>query len=195
MSDLLNNIKILLDEAIASENNTMNVYISLTTAYGGLPNEKSKDVAGLYVQNFFPAIQDIKNRITELENERFHIVSKIAKNAISRWNEAIKKIPRKNEFDLEGIKTWYISNYEMLPEPTEVHKALFREEAARLLDSGFYLAFNTNRGVGRVIVADGGFVIELPRHMKKTQIEKATLDEVLDWIIHFYENGDVNSSD
>ena len=190
MSDLLKNIKTLLDEAIVSEKNTMNTYVKLTKAYEGLQNEKAKDVAGLHVQNFFPAMQDIKDRITEMETERFHIVSKIAKNAISRWKEAIKKIPQKDESDdesdLKGIDTWHVSNCEMVPNFTDIHNPLFREEAARLIDAGFDLAFNTDHGVGRIIVADNGFVIELSRYMKTTQIEKTTLDEVLDWIVYFY---------
>lgn len=189
MSDLLNNIKTFLDEAIVSEQNTMDIYIKLTKAYEELPNEKSKDIAGLYVQNFFQAIRDIKNRKAELENERFHITSRIAKNAISRWNEAIKKIPQKDESDLEGIYTWHVSNYEMVPNFTDIHHPLFRKEAVRLVGAGFDLAFNTDRGVGRIIVENNEFIIELSQYMKKTQIQKGTLDEVIDWIVCFYDGG------
>jgi hypothetical protein len=208
MSDLLKNINILLDEAIASEYSSLNVYVRLTEAYEGLENEKFADVVGLRKPNFFSVVIDKKNWIDELKNIKFHIESKISLDNIkchieskmsdkdrrdleykeSRWKESIGKIHQKDEFALEGIETWYISNYEMIPNYADVQTPLFREEARKLVASGFNLGFNCSNGTGSVFATDCGFVIELWQHMKKTAICKGTLDEVVDWIIHFYDH-------
>jgi len=109
---------------------------------------------------------------------------------INKWDEAIKKIPQKDEFELEGIESWHISKCEMIPNSTDIHSQLFREEAIKLIASGFDLAFNTGHGVGNIRVVDNGFTIELWQNKKKTEIHKNTLNNVLDWIISFYKDGD-----
>jgi hypothetical protein len=53
MTELLNTIDGLLENAIESEHNLMNIYARLTRAYDGLGNEKFADVAGLKKPNFF----------------------------------------------------------------------------------------------------------------------------------------------
>jgi hypothetical protein len=107
-------------------------------------------------------------------------------NMANKWEESIKKIPQKDEFELEGIKTWHINHSEMIPNSEYIHEQLFREEAVKLLAKGFDLAFNDDNGVGSIHVTDDGFDIELWQYYKKKVIHKKTLDEVLDWIIYFY---------
>ena len=107
---------------------------------------------------------------------------------MNTWNESIKKIPRKDEFELEGIKNWHICHFEMIPNGGGIHEQLFREEAFKLLSSGFNLAINTEKGVGSIHVLKDGFMIELWQYNKKKEIYKKTLDEILDWIIYFYES-------
>ena len=106
----------------------------------------------------------------------------------NKWKESIKKIPQKDEFELEGIKNWHINNFEMIPNSDGMHEPLFREEAVKLLATGFDLAINDENGVGSILVANDGFDIELWQYNKKKVIHKKTLDEVLDWIIYFYDN-------
>ena len=110
-------------------------------------------------------------------------------NMTNKWKEAIKKIPRKDEFELEGIKNWHISHRsEMIPNSAGIHEQLFREEAVKLLAAGFDLAINAEHGTGSIFVKNDGFVIELWQYNKKKVIYKKTLDEVLDWIIYFYDH-------
>lgn len=106
----------------------------------------------------------------------------------NKWEDAIKKIPQIDEYELEGIKHWRISDFEMIPIYDGIHEKSFREEAARLIDAGFNLAINTENGVGSVLVRDDGFTIELWQYNNKRLIHKASLDEVLDWVIYFYDN-------
>jgi len=195
MSDLLNSINILLAEAIASENDTINIYARLEKAYEGLGNEKFTDVAGLHKPNLFVFIRNIKTSMEELNNLKFAIESRIAdkdkkesKDRTNKWNESIKKIHQNDEFTLEGIETWHISRYEMNPNSKDMHSPLFREEAVKLIASGFNLAFNFSHGTGSIHATDNWFTIELWQYMKKTEICKNTLDEVLDWLIYFYDN-------
>lgn len=108
-------------------------------------------------------------------------------NMINKWEESIKKIPQKDEFELEGIKTWHINHFEMIPNSDGIHEPLFREEAAKLLAAGFDLAINDDNGVGSIIVTKNGFEIELWQYNKKKVIYKKALDEVLNWIIYFYD--------
>jgi hypothetical protein len=194
MSDLLKNIDIMLNEAIASEINTLNIYAKLTEAYERLGNEKHIDVAGLYKPNFFTYMTYIKAHLGELENIKFHVESNMtdkdkrdSENMVSRWNASIKKIPQKDEFSLEGIETWHISHYEMYPNYADIHRPLLKEEAVKLIVSGFSLAFNCSNGTGSILVADNGFAIELWQYMKKTTICKETLDSVLEWMASLYE--------
>jgi len=80
MSELLNNIKGLLDEAIESEHNLMNIYARLTRAYDGLGKEKFADVAGLKKPNFFTFIREGKVNKEELENIKFAVETQIKNN-------------------------------------------------------------------------------------------------------------------
>lgn len=106
----------------------------------------------------------------------------------NKWEDAIKKIPQIDEYELEGIKNWHISCFGMIPNSGDIHEKSFREEAAKLLDAGFNLAINTEKGVGSIITTDDGFTIELWQNKNKKFIHKETLDEVLDWVIYFYDN-------
>lgn len=194
MSDLLKKIDIMLNEAIASEINTLNIYARLTEAYEGLGNEKHVDVAGLYKPNFFTYMTYIKAHLGELENIKFHVESNMTdkdkrdlENVMSMWKASIKKIPQKDEFSLEGIETWHISHCEMNPNYADIHSPLLKEEAVKLIASGFSLAFNCSNGTGSIIVTDDGFTIELWQYMKKTVMHKETLDDVLEWVVYLYE--------
>lgn len=194
MSELLKNIKTMLDVAIASENYTMKIYVNLIKAYEELGDEKFRDVAGLYKPNIYLFIRDIKNHMEEIDKIKFPIDLRIAdidkeemQKKINKWKESIKKIPEKDEYSLEGIETWHISQYEMNPNYPDIHRQLFRDEAKKLIASGFDLAFNTDKGTGSIRTTDNGFRIELWQYMKKTEIGEHTLDDVLDWLIHFYE--------
>lgn len=149
MSDLLKNINTLLDEAIVSERKSLSIYAKLTEACKGLVDEKFTDVAGLHRPNFFVSMIDIKNRIGELENIKFAVESVMAdkdrrdsQNKENKWKESTEKIPQKDEFMLEGIETWHISQFEMNPNYADMHNPLLREEARKLVASGFSLAFN-----------------------------------------------------
>lgn len=106
----------------------------------------------------------------------------------NKWEDAVKKIPQKDEFELEGIKTWHINHFEMIPNSSDIHEPLFKEDAVKLLGAGFDLAINDQNGVGNVIVKSDGFDIELWQNNKKSVIHKDTFDEVLDWIIYFYDH-------
>lgn len=195
MTDLLGDIKNLLDEAIASERKTMDIYVRLNEASEGLINEKFIDVAGLDRLNFIIFATYIKAHLNELEIIKFHVEMRIAdrdkrnsEKKESEWKKLTEKIPQKDEFTLEGIDAWYISHGEMAPNKEYMHSPLFREEAVKLVASGFNLVFNTDHGVGSILVADDGFTIELYKNMKRTTIHKNTMDEVLDWMIYFYES-------
>lgn len=196
MSELLKNINILLADAIQSEHNTMTIYTKLVKAYEELGNEKFEDVAGLYKPNLFMTMQDIKNHVENLESLKFSIESRLtekekkeSENIINKWNKSIEIIPLKDEFSLEGIETWHVSHYEMIPNSTEIHSPLFKEDALKLLAAGFNLAINDELGTGSIIVTNDGFDIELWQHMNKKIIHKKTLDDVLDWLISFYDEG------
>lgn len=196
MSDLLENINILLDDAIASEHKSLDTYAKLTETYEGLLDEKFADVAGLNRPNFFVSMIDIKNRISELEAIKFAVELRIAdkdkrdsENKENKWKELTGKIPQKDEYTLEGIETWYISHFEMNPNYADMHNPLLREEARKLVASGFSLAFNFSRGTGSILKTESGFTIELWQYQKKTTICKDTLDEVIDWIIYFSDQG------
>ncbi len=199
MSDLLQRIGDLTRKAIESEANTANLYLELSKAYEEIGNEKFADVAGLHRPNLHFFINDITNHTDILKQNKFAIESRIDdiaekenKKLLERWNECIKKIPQKDEFSLEGIETWHVFHYEMIPNSIEMHNPLFREEAIKLIASGFNLAINDDHGTGSIIVTNEGFDIELWQHNKKKVIHKKTLDEVLDYLIYFYEHGNVN---
>ncbi len=121
---------------------------------------------------------------TDIEHDN---VMETEKEKINRWNESIKKIPQKDEYELEGIKNWNIYDFKMVPNSSGMQEELFRDEGVRLLDAGFDLAINTEYGVGDVHVLKDRFRIELWQNDKKKDIYKDTLGEVLDWIIYFYE--------
>lgn len=149
MSKLLKNIYSLLDEAIESECNSLGIYTRLIEAYEGLLNEKFADVAGLNRPNFGISMIDKKNLIDELKKIKFAVELRIAdkdklesKDEEKKWKEATGKIPQKDVFTLEGIDTWYISHNEMIPDHGHTHSPLFREEARKLVASGFNLGFN-----------------------------------------------------
>ena len=80
MSELLKYIKSMLDDAIESENNMMDIYVMLNGAYEGLQNEKFADVAGLKKPNFFTFIQEGKANKEELENIKFAVETQIKNN-------------------------------------------------------------------------------------------------------------------
>lgn len=198
MSDLLKNIDTLLNEVMTSEANTLNIYARLIKAYEGLANEKFVDVAGLNRPNFIAHMTYIRTLMSELENIKFAVESRLhdkdrreLKNKIDRWEESIKKIPLKDEYSLEGIETWHVSHYEMVPDSTDIHSPLFKEEAVKLLASGFDLAINDECGTGSILVTNDGFDIELWQYNKKKVIHKKTLDEVIDWLIYFYDHGQI----
>jgi hypothetical protein len=109
-------------------------------------------------------------------------------NMVNKWKESIKKIPQKDKFELKGIKNWHINHFEMIPNAEGIHEQLFREEAVKLLAAGFDLAINVEHGVGSICITKDEFVIELWQYNKKKLIHKKTLDEVLDWIIYFYDH-------
>jgi hypothetical protein len=197
MSDLLKSINTMIDDAIASENNTINIYTRLADAYEKLGNEKFEDAATIYRPNLFIFMQDIKTHQDVLNNLKFVIESRLdakyqkeSKNKIDRWNEAIKKIPLKDEYPLEGIETWHVSHHEMIPNSADVHNPLFKEDAIKLMVSGFDLAINDTYGTGSIIVTDNGFDIELWQYQNKKVVHENTLDEVIDWLINFYETGE-----
>ena len=196
MSDLLKSIDTLLDEAIVSERNSLNIYAKLTEAYEGFINEKFADVVGLHRPNFLTSMIDINNRICELERAKFAVESRISdkdrrdsQNKENRWKESTAKIPQKDEFTLEGIETWHISQFEMNPNYADMHNPLLREEAVKLVASGFSLAFNFSHGTGSILETECGFAIELWQNRKKMTICKDSLDEVIDWIIYFSDQG------
>ena len=91
---------------------------------------------------------------------------------MNKWNESIKKIPQKDEFELEGIKNWYIHDFEMIPNTAGMHEQLFREEAIKLLSAGFNLAINVEHGVGSVHALKDGFMVELWQYNKKKRYIK-----------------------
>ena len=93
MTELLNNIKGLLDEAIEYEHNLMNTYAKLTRTYDGLGNEKFADVAGLKKPNFFEFMRGEKVNKEELENIKFAIETQIKHNEDRRKKE--EKLERK----------------------------------------------------------------------------------------------------
>lgn len=80
MSELLKYINGILDEAIESENNLMNIYVRLIRSYEGLEKEKFEDVAGLKKPNFFAFMHDGRSNKEELEVIKFAIEAKIKNN-------------------------------------------------------------------------------------------------------------------
>ena len=91
MTELLGNIKNLLDEAIESEHNLMNIYARLSRAYDGLGNGRFADVAGLKRPNFFPFIHEGKVNKEELENIKFAVETQIKNNEERRKKDEIGK--------------------------------------------------------------------------------------------------------
>ena len=194
MSDLLDRIADLTREAIDSETKTANLYFDLIKAYDELGNEKFKDVVGLHRPNISVFILDIKNHTDALLNNKFAVESRIDDKAekerkilIEEWNEAIKKIPQKDEYTLEGIKTWHVSSFEMVPDSTGTREPIFKEEMVRLIAAGFRLAINDEFGTGSIRVEENGFTIELWQYSNQKIVHKDTLDEVVDWLTNFYE--------
>ncbi len=194
MSDLLERIADLTRSAIESESKTANIYLELDKAYEELGNEKFEDVVGLNRPNVHVFILDIKNHTDILLNNKFAVKSRTDDEAekerkilIEEWNEAIKKIPQRDEYTLEGIKTWHISSFGMVPDGTSVREPLFKEEMVKLIASGFRLAINDEFGTGSIHVKESGFTIVLWQYNHQKIIHKGTLDEVVDWLINFYE--------
>lgn len=194
-------IKDQLQNTINLLNNVIDQEFELHNAFEDLiENAKASEIAGIKRPNLYPFINMIKMQKESLETIKFHVECQIEDNRrdrddqknreidMTRWEESIKKIPQKNEFVLEGIEAWHISMHEMIPNSTDIHNQLFREEAAKLIACGFDLGFNIDHGVGHILVTDNGFIIELWQSTKRTKIYKNTLDEVLDWIIYFYEH-------
>lgn len=84
MTELLNTIDGMLEKAIESEHNLMNVYAQLIRAYERLGNEMFEDVAGLKKPNFFVFIHDEKVHKEELENIKFAVDTQIKNNGERR---------------------------------------------------------------------------------------------------------------
>lgn len=196
-------IRDMLQSTTDTIENVIALDIKLNQSYEELMSTaKAAEVAGLHRPNVFPMIQQLKEQKEALDSLKFAVEchmedaeKSIEKAKEDRWAECIKKIPQKDEFELEGIKNWRISQFAMIPNSAGLHEKSFREEAYKLLASGFDLAFNTDHGVGSIrkanddIIKDG-FFIEFWQDLKKKDIYKKTLDEVLDWIIYFYDNED-----
>ncbi len=194
MSDLLKRIADLTRGAIESEAKTMNLYFELNKAYEELVNEKFKDVVGLNRPNLTIFMLDIKNHTEILSNNKFAVESRIDEKAEKErkkweeeWNDCIKKIPQKDEYNLEGINTWRISQFQMVPDGISVREPLFKEEMIKLIAAGFRLGFNDEFGTGNIRVEDNGFTIELWQWNKQKIIHKNTIDEVIIWLTNFFE--------
>ena len=133
MSDLLKRIADLTHNAIESEAKTMNLYFELNKAYDELGNEKFTDVVGLHRPNLHTFMLEIKNHTDILSNNKFAVESRIDEKAEKQrkkwkeeWNECIKKIPQKDEFYLEGIKTWHVSQFEMVPDTISTREPIIQ---------------------------------------------------------------------
>ncbi len=194
MSDLLNRIANLTHDAIESEAKTMNLYFELNKAYEELGNEKFSDVVGLYRPNLTTFMIDITNHTEILSNNKFNVELRIDEKAErerkkweEEWKECIKKIPQKDDCNLEGIKTWQVSHYEMIPRSTDMKNPLIKEEMIKLIAAGFRLGINSDYGTGSIRVEDNGFKIDLWQWNKNKIIHKNTLDEVIQWLTNFYE--------
>lgn len=121
---------------------------------------------------------------------------------IKKWNENIKNIPQIDEHTLEGIDHWYVHRFKMIPNTSKLeygkHNQVFRDEAEKLVNAGFDLAFNEDHGVGNILIEENKkeigeeiiiermFTVELWQNLVVTRIHKETLDEVLDWILYFH---------
>jgi len=194
MSDLLRRIANLTRDAIESEAKTLNLYFELNKAYEELVNEKFKDVVGLNRPNLTTFMLDIKNHTEILNINKFAVDSRIddkaekeRKKLKEQWNECIKKIPQKDDYNLEGIKTWHVSQFEMVPETISTREPIFKEEMIKLIAAGFRLGFNDEFGTGSIRVEDNGFAIELWQWNKQKIIHKNTIDEVIVWLTNFFE--------
>lgn len=194
MSDLLNRIANLTRDAIESEAKTLNLYFELNKAHDELGNEKFADVVGLHRPNLHAFMLDITNHIEILSNNKFAVDSRIddkaekaRKKLEEEWNECTKKIPQKGEYYLEGIKTWHVSQFQMVPDTVSTREPLFKEEMIKLIDAGFRLGFNDEFGTGSIRVEDSGFAIELWQWNKQKIIHKNTIDEVIAWLANFFE--------
>lgn len=194
MSDLLKRIADLTRGAIESEARTLNLYFELNKAYDELGNEKFADVVGLYRPNLHAFMLDITNHTEVLSNNKFAVDSRIDEKAEKErkkweeeWKECIKKIPQKDDYNLEGIKTWHISQFEMIPVTISTREPLFKEEMIKLIAAGFRLGFNDEFGTGSIRVEDDGFAIELWQWNKKTIVHKNTIDDVIVWLTNFFE--------
>ena len=192
----LANVRELLQSTSDAIENVIKLEVSVHQAYEELMGTaKAVDIAGLYRPNIYLMIQGLKEQKETLDNFQFSVECNIKNNnerreksAQDKWEECIIIIPQKDEFRLQGIENWHISLREMVPNSAGIHKKSFREEAYKLMAAGFPIAFNTDYGVGGIHKAEEGFVIELWQDVKKTDIYKKTLDEVLDWIIYFYDS-------
>ena len=194
MSELLTRIANLTRDAIESEARTMNLYFELNKAYDELGNEKFNDVIGLHRPNLHTFMLDIKNHTEVLSNNKFSVESRIDEKAEKErkkleelWKESIKKIPQKDEYYLEGIKTWHVSQFEMVPETISTREPIFKEEMIKLIAAGFRLGINDEFGTGNIRVEDNGFAIELWQWNKQKIVHKNTIDEVIEWLTNFFE--------
>ncbi len=194
MSDLLKRIAELTLSTLESEAKTMNLYFELNKAYDELVNEKFKDVVGLHRPNIHIFMLDVKNHIDILSNNRFAVESRIDEKAQKErkkleeeWKELIKKIPQKDDYNLEGIKTWHVAQFEMVPETISTREPIFKEEMIKLIAAGFRLGFNDEFGTGNIRVEGNGFKIELWQWNKQIIIHKNTIDDVIVWLTNFFE--------
>lgn len=194
MSDLLTRIANLTKDAIDSEAKILNLYFELNKAYEEIGDEKFDDVVGIHRPNLHAFMIDTTNHIEILSNNKFVVESSIDKKAEKarkkleeEWEELVKKIPQKDEYYLEGIKTWHVSQYTMVPDGVSIREPLFKEEMIKLVAAGFRLAINDNFGTGNIRVEDNGFAIELWQWNKQKIIHKNTIDEVIIWLTNFFE--------
>ncbi len=194
MSDLLKRISDLTSDVIESEARTTSLYFELNKAYGELLNEKFEDVVGLHVPNLTIFMLDIKNHTEILSNSKFALNSRMddmaekeRKKLKEQWNECITKIPQKDEYNLEGINTWRISQFQMVPDGISMRKPLFKEEMIKLIAAGFRLGFVDEYGTGSIHIEDNGFTIELWKWSRQKIIHKNTIDDVIIWLTNFFE--------
>lgn len=112
---------------------------------------------------------------------------------VNRWNDCRSRIPKKDNWSLEGINHFRVGKFDLLIERFSRDEAdEVRGEMIKLFDNGEKIGFNEDYGVGHIIAnSDRTFTVEKWYYGSlSTPVENGTIDDVLEFLWDFWENSE-----